>query len=112
MNNQLCMHWPQERKHLALQLKDTKTVVGKLEAMCGIALHLIFILFYLVIFKVRLSSASAHLQLAQYIRQADLQVYLARCAGLICTWHLCWVHSTRSVMQRAFLTSLLCMQQT
>ena len=43
----------QERKYLALQLKDTKTIVGKLEFMCGVFIHLVLVLIYLVIFNVR-----------------------------------------------------------
>ena len=43
----------QERKHLAFQLRDTKTVVSKLENVCGVIFHLIMVIFYLVIFDVR-----------------------------------------------------------
>ena len=42
----------QERKHLAFQLRDTKTVVSKLENVCGVIFHLIMVIFYLVIFNV------------------------------------------------------------
>ena len=42
----------QERKHLAFQLRDTKTVVSKLENVCGVIFHLIMVIFYLVIFDV------------------------------------------------------------
>ena len=48
---------PQERKHLAFQLRDTKTVVSKLENVCGVIFHLIMVIFYLVIFDVRPSPA-------------------------------------------------------
>ena len=40
------------RINLAATLKDTKTVVSKLERMVGVALHLVAILFYLTIFNV------------------------------------------------------------
>lgn len=43
----------QERKHLAFTLKDTKTVVGKLENIIGFVIHALMIFFYLVIFDVR-----------------------------------------------------------
>ena len=42
----------QERKDLAFTLKDTRTIVGKLRTILGIALHFIFIMFYLLIFAV------------------------------------------------------------
>lgn len=42
----------QERKDLAFTLKDTKTIVGKLRMILGLALHFIFIMFYLLIFAV------------------------------------------------------------
>ena len=47
----------QERRDLAFTLKDTKTIVGKLRMIVGVALHLIFIMFYLVIFAVCPTSA-------------------------------------------------------
>jgi hypothetical protein len=40
------------RKNLAATLKDTKTIVGKLERLLGICLQSIFIFFYLAIFDV------------------------------------------------------------
>ena len=40
------------RKNLSAMLKDTKTIVGKLERLLGICLQLIFIFFYLAIFNV------------------------------------------------------------
>ena len=33
-------------------LQDTKTVVGKLELVVGVIIHIIFIFFYLIIFNV------------------------------------------------------------
>ena len=45
----------QERRDLAFTLKDTKTIVGKLRTIVGTAIHLIFIMFYLLIFAVSLS---------------------------------------------------------
>lgn len=44
-----------ERRNLALSLKDTKTVVGKLELVIGVVLHIIFIFFYLMVFNVDLT---------------------------------------------------------
>ena len=41
-----------ERKNLAFTLKDTWTVVGKLEFVIGISIHLLFGFFYLLIFEV------------------------------------------------------------
>ena len=41
------------RINLAATLKDTKTVVSKLERMVGAGLHLVAILFYLAIWNVR-----------------------------------------------------------
>ena len=41
------------RSNLANTLKDTRTIVGKLERLLGICLQLIFIFFYLAIFNVR-----------------------------------------------------------
>lgn len=75
-----CGGGTQERKHLALQLKDTKTVVGKLEFMCGVAIHLIFILIYLVIFHVRWPSAP-HLGLPS--RQHHHRAGRAHCWGCL-----------------------------
>ena len=49
------------RINLAATLKDTKTVVSKLERMVGVALHLVAILFYLTIFNVRCRHRSASL---------------------------------------------------
>ena len=42
-----------ERKKLALTLKDTKSVVAKLELVCGVVIHALFVLSYLWIFNVR-----------------------------------------------------------
>ena len=42
-----------ERANLAVQLKDTKSVVGRLKFVISIVLHCIFIFFYLVIYNVR-----------------------------------------------------------
>ena len=41
------------RSNLANTLKDTRTIVGKLEHLLGICLQLIFVFFYLAIFDVR-----------------------------------------------------------
>ena len=42
------------RKNLALTLKDTRTVVGKLENILAVGLHGVCFLFYLSIFNVSL----------------------------------------------------------
>lgn len=42
----------QERKKLALTLADTKSVVAKLELICGVVLHIVFGFIYLMIFEV------------------------------------------------------------
>ena len=46
----------ENRKNLALTLKDTRTVVGKLENILGLGIHGICFLFYLSIFNVSLCS--------------------------------------------------------
>ncbi|BDA50989.1 Mechanosensitive ion channel protein 4 [Coccomyxa sp. Obi] len=43
------------RKNLSATLKDTKTIVGKLERLLGICFQLLFIFFYLAIFDVNLT---------------------------------------------------------
>ena len=51
----------QERKHLAFTLKDTKTIVGKLERIAAFVFHILMFFFYLVIFNVSfLPSVSSH----------------------------------------------------
>lgn len=57
---------PQERKKLALTLQDTKTVVAKLELICGVVLHVLFAFFYLVIWQV--GRARGYAGLARYLR--------------------------------------------
>ncbi len=46
----------ENRKNLALTLKDTRTVVGKLENILGVGIHGVCFLFYLSIFNVSLTS--------------------------------------------------------
>jgi len=41
-------------------MQDTKTVVGKLELVIGVVLHIIFIFFYLVVFNVSSCTTPAH----------------------------------------------------
>ncbi|KAK9909747.1 hypothetical protein WJX75_006863 [Coccomyxa subellipsoidea] len=41
-----------ERTNLAIQLKDTKTVVGRLKFVISVILHILFIFFYLTIYNV------------------------------------------------------------
>ena len=48
------------RSNLANTLKDTRTIVGKLERLLGICLQLIFIFFYLAIFNVCLIHPTCH----------------------------------------------------
>jgi len=43
-----------ERKFLAATLRDTRTVVSRLELVIGVVVHLVFLFFYLLIFRVRL----------------------------------------------------------
>lgn len=45
-----------ERKKLAITLKDTKSVVAKLELVCGVVIHMGFALLYLYIFNVNITS--------------------------------------------------------
>ena len=42
-----------ERKFLAATLRDTRTVVSRLELVIGVVVHLVFLFFYLLIFRVR-----------------------------------------------------------
>ena len=52
------------RSNLANTLKDTRTIVGKLEHLLGILLQLIFVFFYLAIFDVRHSDLLKDLTIA------------------------------------------------
>ena len=52
------------RSNLANTLKDTRTIVGKLEHLLGICLQLIFVFFYLAIFDVRHSDLLKDLTIA------------------------------------------------
>ncbi|KAK9845183.1 hypothetical protein WJX84_001954 [Apatococcus fuscideae] len=45
----------QNRKHLALTLKDTRTIVGKLERLVGSIIHFVWIFIYLSIWNVNLT---------------------------------------------------------
>eukprot|EP00798_Chlamydomonas_sp_ICE-L_P026211 gene26211-11942_t len=45
-----------ERKKLALSLKDTKSVVAKLELVCGVIIQTMFVLLYLWIFNVNIGN--------------------------------------------------------
>eukprot|EP00887_Chlorella_sp_A99_P004910 scaffold4.g4910.t1 len=47
----------QERKHLALTLRDAKTVISRLEGLIGGAIHVLFVFFYLSIFSVDVTKA-------------------------------------------------------
>ena len=46
-----------DRKNLAATLKDTKTVVGKLEMIVGVVIQISFFFFYLIIWEVRSKSS-------------------------------------------------------
>ena len=61
----------QERKDLAATLKDTRTVVGRLELLIAFVVHIAFIFFYLLIFQV------APLVLAAAPRRRALTIFLA-----------------------------------
>lgn len=50
----------QERKHLAFTLKDTKTIVGKLERIAAFVIHVLMAFFYLVIFDVSFLMSLCH----------------------------------------------------
>lgn len=41
-----------ERRDLAVSLKDTKSVVGKLESVIGVGIHIIFVFIYMLVFNV------------------------------------------------------------
>ena len=41
-----------QRTNLAAQLKDTKSVVGRLKIVIGVCLHLVCIFFYMLIYNV------------------------------------------------------------
>ena len=49
----------QERKNLALTLRDTKNVISKLEGLIGGVIHVMWVFFYLAIFNVDVTKASA-----------------------------------------------------
>lgn len=51
----------ESRKNLALTLKDTRSVVGKLETILGVGIHGVCFLFYLSIFGVSMHH-TAYLQ--------------------------------------------------
>lgn len=46
------VHVHRERSNLATQLKDTKSVVGRLRSVISVVLHIVFIFFYLMIYDV------------------------------------------------------------
>ena len=69
--------WAQERKDLAFTLKDTKTIVGKLETIIGFALHFIFIIFYLMVFSVRSASTALGYEHTQTDLGSSLQLLCA-----------------------------------
>eukprot|EP00884_Botryococcus_braunii_P003244 jgi/Botrbrau1/12920/Bobra.92_1s0001.2 len=43
------------RTHLAATLNDTRTIVGKLERLLGVCIHILFTFFYMIIWNVNLS---------------------------------------------------------
>ncbi len=56
----LAMQIYKERKHLAFTLADAKSVVARLEALLAVAAHAAAALAYLLIFRVRYATHSAH----------------------------------------------------
>ena len=53
-SRQMMQMFCRERANLSVQLKDTKTVVGRLESVVGLILHIVAIFLYLIIFDVSL----------------------------------------------------------
>ena len=66
-----------ERANLSVQLKDTKTVVGRLETVIGIILHIVAIFIYLIIFDVSLFTMgdAAHFGVAWHTSELALCTY-------------------------------------
>lgn len=61
------------RKNLSATLRDTKTIVGKLERLLGICFQLLFIFFYLAIFDVSLGCPYMHTaQIQELLHRQDL----------------------------------------
>ena len=54
----------QNRKHLALTLKDTRTIVGKLERLVGSIIHFVWIFIYLSIWNVSCTMLILHRHLS------------------------------------------------
>ena len=77
----------QERKHLAFTLKDTKTIVGKLERIAAFVIHVLMAFFYLVIFNV--SRTSHHCEPSRLVAASAESPLLFRhlACSLCCTWH-------------------------
>lgn len=61
----------ESRKNLALTLKDTRSVVGKLENILGVGIHTVCFLFYLSIFNV-----STHLAMHVLVDHAWIIIQL------------------------------------
>lgn len=56
----------QARRNLAATLKDTKSVVGKLENLMGVVIHCLFFFFYLMIWNVSAEHSHRDLNLVVY----------------------------------------------
>lgn len=73
----------QERKKLALTLQDTRTVVAKLELICGVVLHVLFAFVYLIIFQVRVR-ARACVCLCYRAQGKKAHRQCMRCVCVVC----------------------------
>lgn len=88
----------ENRKNLALTLKDTRTVVGKLENILGVGIHGVCFLFYLSIFNV--GSCVLFLMILPLF-----------CFFFLLLLHLCLVYGAlaRACMPALLSTHMLCL---
>ncbi len=75
----------QERKHLAFTLKDTKTIVGKLERIAAFVIHVLMAFFYLVIFNV------SHVSQPYATSPTGLLLHLCKAFSCFVTWLVYYV---------------------
>lgn len=68
-----------DRKNLAATLKDTKTVVGKLEMIVGVVIQMIFFFFYLIIWDVRSESCGCTPLLYPHLSKASCELIYSEC---------------------------------
>ena len=61
-----------ERRNLAVQLKDTKSVVGRLKAVLLVLLHLLAAFFYLVIYNVSARQGNG-------VDEPDVRMHMCTC---------------------------------